>query len=447
MATHTETLRLRLAAGPQSGTQLAKDMDISQPTVSRALAAMSDEVMQIGAKKNSRYLLRDAGRGFTDIPVFRVDAQGKLTELGVLTPVRPDGFVFTQTDGLQTHSDGLPWWLLDMLPQGYLGRAYASRYAASLGLPPSLNTWSDSHSLRALLVHGHDMVGNLLLGPIAREKFIAMAEPLSLSMAKKPADYANLALAAAQGESPGSSAGGEQPKFTAYAETNHGAKHVLVKFTELPYSPVSQRWRDVLLAEHLALTTLDQAGVAAAHSAVVDHAGQRFLEVERFDREGVLGRKAVVSLRALDAEFVGDAHQAWPLVVKQLAALGVVTPQAAEATELLWAFGVLMGNTDMHAGNLSFVSDHGRPYHLAPAYDMAPMAFAPNNGGKLPHVLPALQLHASVRHDHWRTALDMAQNYLTALRTGQQFSDGFSVCVDALAAHLESAKLQIARLA
>jgi hypothetical protein len=41
----------------------------------------------------------------------------------------------------------------------------------------------------------------------------------------------------------------------------------------------------------------------------------------------------------------------------------------------------------------------------------------------------------------------MAQNYLTALRTGQQFSDGFAVCVDALAAHLEIAKLQIARLA
>lgn len=177
MATRTETLRLRLAAGPQSGSQLAKDMGISQPTVSRTLAGMNDEVMQIGAKKNSRYLLRDAGRGFTDIPVFRVDAQGKLTELGVLTPVRPDGFVFTQTDGLQTHSDGLPWWLLDMLPQGYLGRAYASRYAASLGLPPSLNTWSDSHSLRALLVHGHDMVGNLLLGPIAREKFIPWLSP------------------------------------------------------------------------------------------------------------------------------------------------------------------------------------------------------------------------------------------------------------------------------
>ncbi len=446
MLTHTELLRLRLAAGPQSGTQMAKDLGISQPTVSRALAAMAGEVLQIGQKKSSRYVLLDRGRGFSDIPVFRVDAQGKLHALGVLTPVRPDGFVFSQTDGLQVHSDGLPWWLLDMLPQGYLGRAYATRYAASLGLPPSLSTWSDSHGLRALLVHGHDMVGNLLLGPIAREKFIAMPEPVALAMADKPAFYASLAVAAAQGDSPGSSAGGEQPKFTTYAQTDAGSAHVLVKFSELPNSPVSQRWRDLLLAEHLALSTLRQAGVSAAQSSVVDHLGQRFLEVARFDREGALGRKALVSLRALDAEFVGDAHQAWPVVVKQLATLGLVTADAADRTQLLWAFGVLMGNTDMHAGNLSFVSDTGRPYHLAPAYDMTPMAFAPNSGGKLNNTIPSLALHASVGNDLWRQALAMAQSYLATLRDSDIFSKDFEVCVDALDAHLETADQQISRL-
>ena len=45
----------------------------------------------------------------------------------------------------------------------------------------------------------------------------------------------------------------------------------MVKFSELPNSPVSQR----------------------------------FLEVIRFDRVGTLGRKALMSLAALDAEFVG----------------------------------------------------------------------------------------------------------------------------------------------
>ena len=446
MSTHAEALRLRLATGPKSGTQMAKDMGISQPTATRALAAMGDEVMKLGQKKGTRYALRDTGRGFGDVPVFRVDAGGKLNELGVLTPVRPDGFVFTQTDGVQLHSDGLPWWLLDMRPQGYLGRAYATRYGAELGLPSTLKEWTDSHALRALLVHGRDLVGNLLLGPIARDKFIAAPEPVCLTRAEKAAAYASLAMGASQGEAPGSSAGGEQPKFTAYADTGNGPKHVIVKFSEKLDSPVSQRWRDLLLAEHLALTTLRQAGVAAAQSAVVNFESQRFLEVERFDRVGSLGRKAVVSLAALDAEFVGAAHQPWPVVAQRLVAVGAISPEAAEATEVLWAFGVLTGNTDMHSGNLSFVSEHGRPYQLAPAYDMTPMAFAPSSSGKLPNTTPAVTLHASVRNDHWRTAQGMSKSYLAALRACPDFSADFEVCVDALAAHIENASTQVARL-
>ena len=147
-----------------------------------------------------------------------------------------------------------------------------------------------------------------------------------------------------------------------------------------------------------------------------------------------------------DAEFVGDAHQPWPVVVSQLAGLGVVPPEAADATELLWAFGVLIGNTDMHAGNLSFVSDTGRPYHLAPAYDMTPMAFAPNSGGKLNNTIPSLTLHASVRNGHWRQALALVQSYFATLRDSHGFSQDFDVCVDALEAHLENAGQQISRL-
>ena len=446
MSTHAEALRLRLATGPKSGTQMAKDMGISQPTATRALAAMGNEVMKLGQKKGTRYALRDTGRGLGDVPVFRVDAQGRLTELGVLSPVRPDGFVFTQADGVQLHSDGLPWWLLDMRPQGYLGRAYAACHGAALGLPSTLKEWTDSHALRALLVHGHDAVGNLLLGNTARHQFVSAPEPVALPLSNKAATYAHMAVAASQGEAPGSSAGGEQPKFTAYAHTATGPQHVMVKFSELPNSPVTQRWRDLLLAEHLALQTLRQAGMAAADTTVVDFEEQRFLEVARFDRVGTLGRRGLLSLAALDAEFVGRAHQPWPVVVQRLAALGVVTPEAAQTAELLWAFGTLMGNTDMHSGNLSFVSETGRPYEAAPAYDMTPMAFAPTTGGKLPNTVPAPQLHASVRNTHWHTALALANTYLATLRACPDFSAGFVECVDALTAHLESASVQIARL-
>jgi hypothetical protein len=138
---------------------------------------------------------------------------------------------------------------------------------------------------------------------------------------------------------------------------------------------------NVLLAEHLALQTLAAAGVSTTASRVVDAGVQRFLELERFDRAGALGRRALMSLAALNGEFVGNATAPWPVVTAELARQKVITEQARADATLLYAFGTLIGNTDMHAGNLSFVSDQGRPYGLSPAYDMLPMAFSPTAGG------------------------------------------------------------------
>jgi len=295
-------------------------------------------------------------------------------------------------------------------------------------------------------MHGHDAVGNLLLGALTRDKFMEMPNPERVSLADKGPCYANLAISASRGELPGSSAGGEQPKFTACVETADGPTHVIVKFSEVQESPISERWRDLLLAEHLALTTLRAAGLPAAKSAILDHAGQRFLEVERFDRVGTLGRRAVISLAAFDAEYVGAAHQTWPVLTKSLLNQGVITPQSGSLTELLWAYGVLIGNTDMHSGNLSFVSEHGRPYALAPAYDMTPMAFAPSSSGRLQDHIPPFQLHAGVSHDHWRNALALAQVFLASVQASTQFSLNFQTCIAALATYLETASARIARL-
>ena len=169
--------------------------------------------------------------------------------------------------------------------------------------------------------------------------------------------------------------------------------------------------------------------------------------MERFDRVGTLGRKAVISLAALDAEFAGLANQPWPVITKSLAKQGFITPDAAEVAEILWAFGALIGNSDMHHGNLSFLSEHGRPYALAPAYDMTPMSFAPTSSGRLPDAIHPITLHSSVRNDSWRRAQELATNYLSSLRTSDQFNHEFQVCIDALGTHLESASTQINRLA
>lgn len=446
MSNHPEAILTRLAAGPASARQLADLAGISQPTLSRTLAAMGDAIVRFGAARSMRYTLRDRVRGLPDFAVYRVDAEGRIRKLGTLIPVRPEGFVMRQEDGVSLHSDGLPWWLFDMRPQGYLGRAYAMRYGAELGLPQRLTEWSDTHALRALLARGHDVSGNLLLGNDARDRFVAQPLPVAISMQKKPEAYARLAEQASRGELPESSAAGEQPKFTAFVETENGPRHVIVKFSEAEISPVSERWGDLLRAEHLALETLRTAGVQAATARLVIHANQRFLEVERFDRCGPLGRKALFSLTALDAEFVGLGHQGWVPVSQRLAAAGIITREAADQAALLWAFGSLIGNSDMHGGNLSFLGEQNPPYKLAPAYDMGPMAFAPRSGGGLPDRLPDAVITAGPNHEIWRQAATLAGDYLARICADTGFSPRFSACIAALAHHLEAANHKIARL-
>ena len=443
MSQYADVIRIQLSRGPLSAQQLIVNIGVSQSTISRALTKLGGEIVRIGAARSIQYTLRDNTRGLSDIPIYRVDAEGLLRQLGTLFPVRPEGFVMRQEDGVTLHSNGLPWWLFDMRPQGYLGRAYAARHGAELGLPVRLKDWTDSHALRALLVHGHDVVGNLLLGEIAKDRFLAAPVPDPITERQKGKEYAR--LAAAYGEIPGSSAGGEQPKFTAYAMTPDGPRYVIVKFSELTEESVSERWRDLLLAEHLALETLREADIPAAKTRIVDHGGQRFLEVERFDRIGNLGRCALHSLAALDAEFVGTEGD-WPVIARHLADGNHIRPEAVGFADLLWTFGILIGNTDMHCGNLSFVSEHGRPYYIAPAYDMTPMAFAPNTGGRLLETIPEATFRVNVPNETWRRAEGLARAFLTRVMAVTGFSRRFEPCIAALEHHIETTSAKIERL-
>ena len=437
MSARADPLRQALGLGPRSARELAVELDVSQPTVSRVITALGDAIVRIGAARSIQYGLRDTTRGFGDIPVYRISAEGRIRRLGVLIPVRPEGFVMRQKDGVSSWSAGLPWWLADMCPQGFLGRVFAQHHGAALGLPESLSEWSESDCLRALLVRGDNVVGNLVLGDAMRDRFVEAPAPVPIGEAQ----YAALAASAESGELPGSSAGGEQPKFTAF-----NGRHVLVKFSAAGDNPVITRWRDLLACEHLALETLREAGIAAVPSRLIDRDGRRFLEIERFDRCGELGRRASHSLTALDAEFVGKARAPWPELAAELAAMRIITTQAAAGAELLYAFGALIGNTDMHTGNLSFIAEHGRPYDLAPTYDMLPMAFAPRSGGALPARLPAARLLASVAPETWRRALTLAEAYLDRMKADTLLSDDWSACAEALARHVDDARTRIRRL-
>lgn len=83
-------------------------------------------------------------------------------------------------------------------------------------------------------------------------------------------------------------------------------------------------------------------------------------------------------MHRVDAEFVGDGAD-WPVVMEQLNNLGLLSPQHYFDSCLLWEFGYLINNTDMHLGNLS-LGITGNVFSILPAYDMCSMGFAPVRG-------------------------------------------------------------------
>lgn len=444
------TIRTLLARGPQSSRALQQATASSQATVSRALSALGAELVRVGRARSTIYSLRDSWPESPQLPVWRVDEDGRLHTLGELLPVRPAGFVFQGADGEARFSDGMPWWMADLRPQGFLGRAFAQRHAAALGLPPSLADWSDRHVLRALSVQGDDLSGNLLVGEPARQRFLGAPTPEPMAAARRSAAYAVLAGQALAGDVAGSSAAGEQPKFTALVESSAGPQHVIVKFNLPQDDPASRRWHDLLLAEQLALQTLRDTGLPAAGSRLLEHGPQRFLEVARFDRIGAAGRRALHSLASLDDGFVGDRSAPWPQAVARLVAQGLAEAAALPVVQRLYAFGVLIANSDMHMGNLAFFSAPGRPCTLAPAFDMLPMALAPTPAGAVRNTVADLHLPASVPLALWHPALAMAQDWLRRLQAAaraRQLSEGFGPALEALRQRLLQATQQVARIA
>lgn len=446
MASHTADIRRLLSEQPCSARYLIDKLQISQPTLSREIATIKHEILRLGAARSIQYALRDRSRGLNETPIYQVGIDGKVSQLGLLIPVCPDGYVIQKVDGKSLCSEGLPWWLMDMCPQGYLGRIFVSRYSQALGLSSNLSEWTDSNMLRALILYGDDAVGNLLVGELSRERFLNSPELVPIARSNKGELYQQLAKTTSLGELPGSSAGGEQPKFTAYSETEQGAQHVIVKFTLQDKNPVTERWRDLLLTEHHALETLAQFGIPAAKSNIVDYAGQRFLEVQRFDRIGLMGRRAVFSLTAIDAEFVGEAYAPWPVITNRLLENKFITRESAETAALLYAFGILIGNSDMHNGNLSFSSENQMGFSIAPAYDMLTMGFAPKASGQLNVNLNAINLHPSVSNAIWKQALALAERFFIRLHDETRWTNGFQDCFDSLARHIDEANKKIARL-
>lgn len=354
--------------------ELSSLLGVSQQTVSRLITAAGDRVCRMGRARATRYArTRSIERLGTRVPVYQVDERGGSRQYGVIHLLANGPHWLELVDGVGKRFEGLPPFAADMSPQGYIGRSFTTRHPG-LGLPQSISHWSDDHRLRALALRGDDCVGDFIIGEESLNRFLAETpHPVG------GGNYPEIVRASMSGQ-PGSSAGGEQPKFAAYSE----AGHVLVKFADRDESAASRRWGDLLVCENYALESIRQAGLqaASARSMLID--GYRFLEVERFDRIGARGRKALVSLRAIDNEYFGEPDT-WTKAARRLLDARFIDAEDARRMRWLDTFGQLIGNTDRHFGNLSFfvdapdffVKDTGQ-LRLAPIYDMLPMVFAPD---------------------------------------------------------------------
>ena len=370
-ALETTLLAILTARGPSTSAQLQRFTGKSQPTLSRALRALVSQVVTLGQGKATRYAIPKAVRGLAaQHTLWWTDAHGVSSPWGLLTFLADDS-LHVSAAGIDVITRGcLPWFLSPLKLQGFLGREWALR----LGLERDPERWTLEQTLVAALGID-DPTGAISLGEPTGESL----PDVPVDLAARAARYDALSADVAATLPAGSSAGGEQAKFLAGLASG---ERVLVKFSPPRGTPFGERWHDLLHAEALALQVLGEHGVEVARARVIESATRTYLESVRFDRNGphALGRRHLVALDAIHASFVEGSRQNWAATCDALAVQRRMSPADARAARALFDFGHLIGNTDMHFGNLSLWADDpasGR-FALAPLYDMLPMRWRPD---------------------------------------------------------------------
>jgi HipA-like protein len=365
-STLMSNLREHLIDGARPTGELLDALGISREALSKAYHRDRKQLLRLGRARSTRYAARRIVTGLDtdEFPAFRVDDVGQIVRAGTLITLAANETAWLP-DG--TVTAGLPAEMHDIAPRGFLGRSYTQRHA-NLGLPDDVTNWSDHHVLIALSRHGEDLPGNLIIGRESFDRFQNLQHHT-----RTVADFPALSEAALAGKHVGSSAGGEQPKFTALL----AGQHCLVKFAT-DQTDNARRWQDLLTLEHVALETLRNAGIPAAKTTLHDADGLRCLIVNRFDRIDINGRRAVMTLAAAS----GRVGISWSDAAEELERDNLLRGNDPRRIALLDAFGALIANTDRHLYNvLLYPAETG--YTLAPAFDQLPMAYAPPASGNL----------------------------------------------------------------
>lgn len=420
-----------LGTGVYSSPEIQQRFRLSQPTVSRLLAQLGDRIIAIGSARARRYTrIRDVRGLGGEFPIFKIDTEGNAHQIGTLYAVAQDHFLWSPLNAREQVFRSLPWFIADLHPDGFVGRAFVRQLHVELGLPPRSLDWNEDHVLSALARRGEDTVGNLVIGRESIERYFRMARELPAPIREQAiaAAYPRFAQEAIDGQPAGSSAGGEQPKFTASIERSGAVRNVLVKFSPPVSTDEGRRWADLLICEHHALEVVNKSGISAVRSTIIEAGGRVFLEVVRFDRTGLMGRLPIVSLRAIDNEFYGFRDN-WINAANRMASDGRLSTQDAGSLRWLSVFGSLIGNNDQHFGNVSLIMHDGsRRFTLAPAYDVLPMAYRPVDGAapSRPLTVPAV---VSGAPNEWSSALESAGRFWNRTTSDIRISEEFrAVC-------------------
>ena len=200
---------------------------------------------------------------------------------------------------------------------------------------------------------------------------------------------------------------------------------MIVKFSGAAGRPEDERWRDLLIAEDLANSVLTEASVPCAAAEIVQVAGRCFLESSRFDRTRDGGRRGFVSLEAFDSAFFGQIDRSWDEAAGGYARTGWLSSGDAERLSLLWWFGTLIGNTDMHYGNAGVYLGETRPLELAPTYDMVPMRYRPDIEGRLPDETLMVSMPPPEAHACWARAAQLACRFWERVARAESASELF----------------------
>lgn len=371
--------------GIARSVQLQQVLGKSQPTVSRGLARLAQQqlaqglspLVVLGRQRNARYALAQPLLGLPgQQPLHWTDGAGVRHAWGQLTHLGGER-LHLQAEGIDIVTAGrLPWPLAPLRLQGFLGRLWA-RSAQAAGYDAHPERWRLDQLLALLLRQVHDLPGAIRLGDAP-----ALPQPAAPTDAQAlPAFLDAQADGVASTLPAGSSAGGEQAKFLC-ADASGGVPW-LVKFSPPLDTPFGERWSVLLRAEALALQVLAEHGVPVAAARLLTSGRRSHLISTRFDRIAAGGARHVVALDAVHDAFVPGPRRDWAATCQALVQQRRLPAEAAAQAQALLQFGRLIGNSDMHFGNLSLVvanpadAARGR-FSLAPVYDMLPMRWRPD---------------------------------------------------------------------